>query len=92
MSGANMEDMAERLRKVEQDTAVNGQKLDHLTEDYRRLETQKIDPMFQQVREMHSAMMRNKGFVAGAFMMAGAVWAVIGAFGVAIWNRLFGHS
>ncbi len=81
----------DRLRQVEKDTALNGQKMDQLEANVRRVETEKIDPMASQVADLHGTMTRNKGFWAGVFLTAGAVWTVLAGAFAAFWKVIAGE-
>lgn len=80
----------DRLREVETATSLNGVRLEQLKCAQSKMENEKIDPMRQQVDELHTTMTRNKGFVTGLFVMAGAVWTAVAGVAVATWKLFSG--
>lgn len=79
-----------RLNKVESDTKLVAQSLDQLRSAHDKMESEKIDPMAKKVDELHTTMTSSKGFIAGIFVMAGAVWSVILAVAAYLWKAFSG--
>lgn len=92
MGDGTVQEIYDRLRIVEQETALNGQALKRVEDDLDRLESDKINPMFAQVADLHTTMTRSKGFFGGVFLAAGAMWTVIMGALAAAWKVIGGVS
>ena len=75
-----------RLRELETDAALVKERHDNLVARIDSLEENKIDPMAKQVDELYTTLIRGKGFFGGMLFIVSVVWALIGAFGLAIWK------
>jgi len=86
------ETIKQRLREVEQDTALQRQAIANLDTKLTKMESDKIDPMRAQVNELHTTMTKNKGFWGGIFLAVGAIWSVFAGIGVTIWRVFTGNG
>ena len=81
----------ERLRTVENAVLQTGMKVETVERDVHKLEVQKIDPLCAQVADIHDTVTRSNGFIGGAIMTIGAIWAIISIISVAAWKWITGH-
>ena len=94
-----MEELKAKVSKLEKDVAVLKNENEHVSDALNVLgdrltaiNDKKLTPMQKQLTDIHDSLHGSRGFVAGMFMAAGMVWAVVTTFSIIVWNYIKGSE
>ena len=93
MSDARCDELERRVDQLETQVALIQKEQEHILEGVQTIRdridgmnNKKLDPMREQLTDLHTSLYKQKGFRAGVVFTVTAFWAVFTTLGIAIWN------